>query len=64
LIGRGYAPTRFANHPDAQGLAPKEFAQAMQRLLDAKVIEIRSWGPPSKPRQYLAIAGDDSNPKK
>ena len=55
--GRSYAPSRFADHPDAQGFTSKELAGAMQRLLDSKVIEIRTWGPQSKQRQYLALVG-------
>jgi DNA polymerase len=57
--GRNYAPARFADHPEAQGISRKEFAQAMQRLLDAKVVEIRTWGRPSRLAHYLALVGQD-----
>jgi DNA polymerase len=53
-----YAPARFAEHSEAQGISKKEFARAMQRLLDIKTIEIRTWGKPSKPIRYLAVAGE------
>jgi RecA-family ATPase len=53
-----YAPSRFAEHPEAGGITRKEFTKAMQRLLDAKIIEIRSWGKPSRPSYYLAITGE------
>jgi DNA polymerase bacteriophage-type len=53
-----YAPSRFAEHPEAGGITKKEFARAMQRLLDAKIIEIRDWGRPSRPHHYLALAGE------
>ena len=53
--GRNYAPARFAEHPDAQGIGKKEFAKAMQRLLDAKVIEIRKGGRPERPTHSLAL---------
>jgi DNA polymerase I len=56
-----YAPSRFAEHPEAGGITKKEFAQAMQRLLDAKIIEIRKWGRPSRERHYLALAGESRN---
>jgi hypothetical protein len=56
--GRSYAPARFAEHHEAQGISKKEFAKAMQRLLDAGVIEIRTWGRPSRPHYYLALAGE------
>jgi hypothetical protein len=56
LVGRNYAPTVFAEHPDAQGTSRKEFARSMQRLLDAKVIEIREWGKASRRSFYLAVA--------
>jgi RecA-family ATPase/DNA polymerase I-like protein with 3'-5' exonuclease and polymerase domains len=52
-----YAPSRFAEHAEAEGITKKEFSQAMQRLLDAKVIEIRCWGKPSRPSYYLAVVG-------
>jgi RecA-family ATPase len=58
LVGRNYAPTVFAEHPDAQGITRKEFARAMQRLLDAKVIEIREWGKASRRSFYLVVAGE------
>ena len=57
--GRSYAPARFAEHPEAQGITRKEFAHAMQRLLDSKVIEIRQWGRPSRPAYYLALVRED-----
>jgi DNA polymerase I-like protein with 3'-5' exonuclease and polymerase domains/RecA-family ATPase len=56
LIGRNYAPTRFAEHHDANGITKKEFTKAMQRLLDAKIIEIKTWGRPSRQTHYLAVA--------
>jgi DNA polymerase len=55
--GRNYAPARFADHPEAQGVTNKEFAQAMQRLLDAGVVEIRRWGKPTRSSYYLALPG-------
>ena len=58
LHGRNYAPAMFAEHPDAQGITKKEFARAMQRLLDAKIIEVREWGKASRRSFYLAIAGE------
>jgi hypothetical protein len=57
--GRAYAPARFAEHPEAGGITKQEFAKAMQRLLDAKIIEIRIWGRPSRQTHYLALPGDD-----
>ena len=56
--GRSYAPARFAEQPEAEGITSKEFAHAMQRLLDAKIIEIRTWGRPSRPTRYLALVGE------
>jgi DNA polymerase I-like protein with 3'-5' exonuclease and polymerase domains/RecA-family ATPase len=56
LVGRNYAPAAFAEHPDAQGISKKEFARAMQRLLDAKIIEIREWGKASRRSFYLVVA--------
>jgi hypothetical protein len=58
LVGRNYAPTVFAEHPDAQGITRKEFTRAMQRLLDAKIVEIREWGKASRRSFYLVVAGE------
>ncbi len=55
--GTNFAPAVFARHPDASGLQSKDFRQAMQRLLDAKKIRIEPFGPPSKNRKRLALAG-------
>jgi RecA-family ATPase/DNA polymerase I-like protein with 3'-5' exonuclease and polymerase domains len=55
LFGRNYAPTLFAEHPDAKGITKPEFAQAMQRLLDAKIIAVKQWGKPSRPIYFLAV---------
>jgi RecA-family ATPase len=55
--GRSYAPTRFAEQPEAQGLSKKDFTEAMQRLLDAKVVKIQISGPLSKRTQQLALTG-------
>jgi hypothetical protein len=57
-----YAPSRFAEHPEAGGITKKEFAKAMQRLLDAKIIEIRTWGRRGRETQNLALTGEDFNP--
>ena len=53
-----YAPKRFAEHPEAQGITKNEFKRAMQRLLDAGVIEIRTWGRPGRKTDYLAPVGE------
>jgi RecA-family ATPase len=52
---RGYAPTTFAAHPDAQGLSAKQFSKAMQRLLDTKAITVEITGPPSRQRKRLVV---------
>jgi RecA-family ATPase len=55
LVGRNYAPARFVEHPDAQGITKREFVLAMQRLLDAKIIEVRTWGQRDRPSHYLVV---------
>jgi RecA-family ATPase/5S rRNA maturation endonuclease (ribonuclease M5) len=54
-----YAPKRFAEHPEAQGITKDEFKRAMQRLLDAGAIEIRDWGRVGRKTKYLAVRGSD-----
>jgi hypothetical protein len=45
FVGRSYAPARFGEHPEAQGITNKEFARAMQRLL-AYIASVRPSCPP------------------
>ncbi|MBO0755440.1 MAG: AAA family ATPase [Bradyrhizobiaceae bacterium] len=53
---RIYAPSVFANHDEAKGLTSKQLTKAMQRLLDAKVIEVKEDdGPPSRRRKRLVV---------
>lgn len=40
-LGTNYAPARFAEMPEAKGLAKVEFAKAMERLLHLRTIEVR-----------------------
>jgi RecA-family ATPase len=51
--GTTYAPAIFAGHPAACGVTTKEFAAAMQRLLDTKKIRIEEDGSPSRRRSRL-----------
>jgi hypothetical protein len=50
-----FAPTVFAKHPEANGTPSKAFEAAMQRLLDAQRIVIRTEGPPSRLRDRLVF---------
>ena len=51
--GPTYAPARFAEHPEAEGITSAEFAAAQQRLLDADQIHIVTTGPQSHQRSHL-----------
>ena len=51
--GKGYAPSHFAQMPQAGGHSGKALEKAMQRLLDAKKIRNADYGPPSKVRKRL-----------
>jgi RecA-family ATPase len=58
LVGRNYAPTQFVEQTEAAGIDKKELKAAMQRLLDAGMIEICELpGKPSRPTYYLALKG-------
>ena len=50
-----YAPSRFADHPNANGFSKKQFAAAMQRLLVGGKIRIEQFGPPSRQRSRLVL---------
>jgi RecA-family ATPase len=49
-----YAPTRFAKHPDREGLNKAAFETAMYRLKKAGQIKIEQYGRPAEPRSRLA----------
>jgi hypothetical protein len=54
----GYAPSKFAAHPDAQGLTSRAFSRAMGRLLMAGKIKICTEGPRGDRWRFLALADD------
>jgi RecA-family ATPase len=53
--GTSYAPSHFAKQPEAKAgkVTSKAFAEAMERLFEAKRIRIDTEGPPSHPRTRL-----------
>jgi RecA-family ATPase len=51
--GRGYAPSVFADMPQAQGYAIKALAAAQERLLHAGRIHIVPFGPASKGKKRI-----------
>jgi len=53
--GTSYAPARMAKHPKAKGITKHDFAESMQRLLDAKSIKVVTEGPLSRRRSRLAL---------
>ena len=52
--GQDYAPRRFAEHPDSEGVTQRAFTTAMDQLLDSGEIVVEEDGPPSKRRRFLA----------
>ena len=50
-----YAPKLIAMHPDAKGIGKREFADAMQRLLDSGRIAIAESGPASRRYRHIEI---------
>lgn len=51
--GTNYAPTKFANHPDSEGLTRRAFGRAMEALLAAGKVKSEDCGRPSKPSTRL-----------
>lgn len=51
-----YAPKRFSEHPEAEGMTKRALQYAMDALLSRKVIEVRQHGTGAKARSHLAIA--------
>jgi hypothetical protein len=55
--GPTYAPAIFAKEESARGVKREELESAMGRLLKAKTIQVEQFGPASKLRTRLVIAG-------
>jgi RecA-family ATPase len=55
--GPTYAPAIFAKEESARGVKREELENAMGRLLKAKTIQVEQFGPASKLRTRLVIAG-------
>jgi len=54
-----YAPSRFAKHPDAEGVTKHAFASAMENLLRSGRISIAEHGTGAKTRTHLVIVRDN-----
>jgi RecA-family ATPase len=59
--GTSYAPSHFAKQPEAKTgkVTSKAFAEAMERLFEAKKIRVMTDGPPSHPRRRIIEASTD-----
>jgi RecA-family ATPase len=55
--GRGFAPDEFKSDASQRGVNKADLAAAMRRLLDAGKIENAPFGPPSRIRYRLQLAG-------
>lgn len=51
--GTNYAPTKFASHPDCEGVTKIAFRKAMEKLRRDGLTTIEEKGPPSRPRKEL-----------
>jgi RecA-family ATPase len=60
---RSYAPTLFEKDDDAEGVKNAGLKRAMDHLLKANRIHIRTSGPPSKQRKILAPGPDPAKTK-
>ena len=56
-----YAPSNFAKQPEAAGLATKDLAAAMERLLRDGLIENRTVSKGKETRSHLAIVGAEES---
>jgi RecA-family ATPase len=50
-----YAPVQFAREPQAKGIKAKAFTAAMNSLFQKNRIRVEQFGPPSKPRNRIAL---------
>lgn len=54
-----YAPNLIASHPDGKPFGKRDYADAMERLLNANRIHVACEGPRSKPVRFLAPGAAD-----
>lgn len=54
--GQTYAPSVFADHPNAEGISKRRFRGTMESLLARGMIRVEEHGPPSKRRHFLRVA--------
>ncbi|MGO4637228.1 AAA family ATPase [Mesorhizobium sp. 2RAF45] len=59
VTGTNYAPAKMAKHAEAGGVSKRQFADAMQRLLESDEIKIVMDGPPSRQRKRLILTSED-----
>jgi hypothetical protein len=59
--GTTFAPAVFSKHPDAGGTTKEALRAAMNRLLNAGKIKIKTFGPPSRQRKRLIIPSVDGD---
>jgi AAA domain len=52
--GRGYAPSVFADMPEANGVSARAFKSAQERLFSGGLIHNETVGPPSKRTKHIA----------
>ncbi|MGF6309953.1 RecA-family ATPase [Bradyrhizobium sp. i1.8.4] len=58
--GRGYAPKAFADMPEANGITPRAFRAAQERLFSADLIHNVTEGPASKRTKRIARKATES----
>jgi RecA-family ATPase len=49
-----YAPNVFAGMADGKAYNKKDYVEAMERLLDRRVIHVEKYGRPARPQRFLA----------
>lgn len=57
--GPTFAPAVFRDHPDAEGISPRELQAAMERHLSAQRLAIVEEGPPSR-RRSIIVLGEET----
>ena len=55
-VSNAYAPSVFAEHPDAKGVSKRSFELAMERLFKSNRIATETVGPPSHQRSKIVLA--------
>jgi RecA-family ATPase len=58
--GHSFAPAKFVQHPDAEGVTKRAFSAAMDTLFREGKLRVEETGPPSRRTRRIVEVSDDA----